>query len=157
MKSCRFRHGPGQKTTFAVQTQPDSKGRFCTYPQGANRRWKTPFARATKNRCEPMQSAAMMEQGTGIEPAFTAWEAVVLPIYEPCKCPYYNRPTPKKQPPFCGSIPTKNAPARCCVHIARFAEFIPQRHTKSAPGGRPQTGKCSHNGETVENLQSALV
>ena len=21
---------------------------------------------------------------TGIEPAFTAWEAVVLPIYEPC-------------------------------------------------------------------------
>ena len=25
-----------------------------------------------------------MEQGTGIEPAFTAWEAVVLPIYEPC-------------------------------------------------------------------------
>ena len=26
-----------------------------------------------------------MEQGTGIEPAFTAWEAVVLPIYEPCK------------------------------------------------------------------------
>ena len=25
-----------------------------------------------------------MEQGTGVEPAFTAWEAVVLPIYEPC-------------------------------------------------------------------------
>ena len=27
----------------------------------------------------------MLEQGTGIEPAFTAWEAVVLPIYEPCE------------------------------------------------------------------------
>ena len=26
-----------------------------------------------------------MEQGTGVEPAFTAWEAVVLPIYEPCR------------------------------------------------------------------------
>ena len=25
-----------------------------------------------------------LEQGTGIEPAFTAWEAVVLPIYESC-------------------------------------------------------------------------
>ena len=25
-----------------------------------------------------------LEQGTGVEPAFTAWEAVVLPIYEPC-------------------------------------------------------------------------
>ena len=25
-----------------------------------------------------------VEQGTGVEPAFTAWEAVVLPIYEPC-------------------------------------------------------------------------
>ena len=28
----------------------------------------------------------VLEQGTGIEPAFTAWEAVVLPIYEPCSC-----------------------------------------------------------------------
>ena len=26
----------------------------------------------------------ILEQGTGVEPAFTAWEAVVLPIYEPC-------------------------------------------------------------------------
>ena len=25
-----------------------------------------------------------MEQDTGVEPAFTAWEAVVLPIYESC-------------------------------------------------------------------------
>ena len=32
-----------------------------------------------------------MEQGTGIEPAFTAWEAVVLPIYEPCVGLYYSR------------------------------------------------------------------
>ena len=29
---------------------------------------------------------SFLEQGTGVEPAFTAWEAVVLPIYEPCKC-----------------------------------------------------------------------
>ena len=28
-----------------------------------------------------------LEQGTGVEPAFTAWEAVVLPIYEPCMAP----------------------------------------------------------------------
>ena len=27
-----------------------------------------------------------MEQDTGVEPAFTAWEAVVLPIYESCAC-----------------------------------------------------------------------
>ena len=26
-----------------------------------------------------------MEQGTGIEPALTAWEAAVIPIYQPCK------------------------------------------------------------------------
>ena len=26
-----------------------------------------------------------LEQDTGIEPAFTAWEAVVLPIYESCR------------------------------------------------------------------------
>ena len=29
---------------------------------------------------------SFLEQGTGVEPAFTAWEAVVLPIYEPCGC-----------------------------------------------------------------------
>lgn len=28
---------------------------------------------------------ADMEQDTGVEPAFTAWEAVVLPMYESCK------------------------------------------------------------------------
>ena len=31
-----------------------------------------------------MAPLLFLEQGTGIEPAFTAWEAVVLPIYEPC-------------------------------------------------------------------------
>ena len=41
-----------------------------------------------------------MEQGTGVEPAFTAWEAVVLPIYEPCMCGYYSRANRKKQPLF---------------------------------------------------------
>ena len=41
-----------------------------------------------------------MEQGTGIEPAFTAWEAVVLPIYEPCKCGYYNKADREIQPLF---------------------------------------------------------
>ena len=35
-------------------------------------------------RCFILQRALFLEQGTGVEPAFTAWEAVVLPIYEPC-------------------------------------------------------------------------
>ena len=34
---------------------------------------------------------SFLEQGTGVEPAFTAWEAVVLPIYEPCVCRYYSK------------------------------------------------------------------
>ena len=43
-----------------------------------------------------------LEQGTGIEPAFTAWEAVVLPIYEPCikLYRYYSRAKTKKQHNF---------------------------------------------------------
>ena len=32
----------------------------------------------------PQGWSLYLEQGTGVEPAFTAWEAVVLPIYEPC-------------------------------------------------------------------------
>ena len=34
--------------------------------------------------CQVDKRVFYMEQGTGVEPAFTAWEAVVLPIYEPC-------------------------------------------------------------------------
>ena len=39
--------------------------------------------------CEIIQATRMgglyyLEQDTGVEPAFTAWEAVVLPIYESC-------------------------------------------------------------------------
>ena len=42
------------------------------------------FRQSIKNRCELCTVRSDVEQGTGIEPAFTAWEAVVLPIYEPC-------------------------------------------------------------------------
>ena len=34
--------------------------------------------------------AFFMEQGTGVEPALTAWEAAVIPIYQPC-APLVNR------------------------------------------------------------------
>ena len=33
----------------------------------------------------PVGWSFFLEQDTGVEPAFTAWEAVVLPIYESCK------------------------------------------------------------------------
>ncbi len=33
-----------------------------------------------------ISSRILLEQDTGVEPAFTAWEAVVLPIYESCVC-----------------------------------------------------------------------
>ena len=33
-----------------------------------------------------ISSRILLEQDTGVEPAFTAWEAVVLPIYESCDC-----------------------------------------------------------------------
>ena len=36
-----------------------------------------------KNR-HPVGVPVLLEQDTGVEPAFTAWEAVVLPIYESC-------------------------------------------------------------------------
>ena len=47
----------------------------------------------------------VLEQDTGVEPAFTAWEAVVLPIYESCGCFwYYSRPDLKFQPIFVEKI-----------------------------------------------------
>ena len=48
----------------------------------------------------PRGVSFFMEQGTGIEPAFTAWEAVVLPIYEPCEQKHYTRPECKFQSLF---------------------------------------------------------
>ena len=41
-------------------------------------------SRPHKEKGHPDGCPFSLEQGTGIEPAFTAWEAVVLPIYEPC-------------------------------------------------------------------------
>ena len=45
-----------------------------------------------------------LEQDTGVEPAFTAWEAVVLPIYESCMWLYYSKGRGKKQPFFVESF-----------------------------------------------------
>ena len=42
------------------------------------------YVDAWKQQAAYKDLAAIVEQGTGVEPAFTAWEAVVLPIYEPC-------------------------------------------------------------------------
>ena len=41
--------------------------------------------RITNKENHPDGVVFLLEQGTGVEPAFTAWEAVVLPIYEPCR------------------------------------------------------------------------
>ena len=56
-----------------------------------------------------------MEQGTGVEPASAAWEAAVLPMYEPCRFSlfdvsggYYSRPLCKMQQKF---LPGMNVPA----------------------------------------------
>ena len=40
--------------------------------------------RHTKSKKHPCGVLFALEQDTGVEPAFTAWEAVVLPIYESC-------------------------------------------------------------------------
>ena len=38
----------------------------------------------SENKKHPCGVLFVLEQDTGVEPAFTAWEAVVLPIYESC-------------------------------------------------------------------------
>ena len=37
-----------------------------------------------KKKCHPRGWHFFLEQGTGVEPASAAWEAAVLPMYEPC-------------------------------------------------------------------------
>lgn len=59
---------------------------------------------AIKQHALPIKAgrAAILEQDTGVEPAFTAWEAVVLPMYESCVQVHYSRAAGKKQPFFVG-------------------------------------------------------
>ena len=44
----------------------------------------TPSSARAKQKHHPVGWCFRLEQDTGVEPAFTAWEAVVLPIYESC-------------------------------------------------------------------------
>ena len=67
-----------------MELPPSSRG------QGTVHR-TVPFSwvRLPHVHCEIIQATRMgglyyLEQDTGVEPAFTAWEAVVLPIYESC-------------------------------------------------------------------------
>lgn len=39
---------------------------------------------AAPKRKTPVGVSFFLEQGTGVEPALTAWEAAVIPIYQPC-------------------------------------------------------------------------
>ncbi len=61
----------------SVQPSPAARNR-------AAFRWVR-FPSCYKNKEVPNGTSLFLEQGTGVEPAFTAWEAVVLPIYEPCR------------------------------------------------------------------------
>ena len=61
------------------------------YPFGALARYL--LRRASPRRLYPapktkpaLRRALSLEQGTGVEPALTAWEAAVIPIYQPCIC-----------------------------------------------------------------------
>ena len=56
------------------------------------------FPPAPNKNSTPPGCCSYLEQGTGIEPAFTAWEAVVLPIYEPCVPQHCTTAGRKKQP-----------------------------------------------------------
>ena len=61
---------------------PPSSRRQATPHRGVAFRWvRLPLF---QNKKHPIGVLFILEQDTGVEPAFTAWEAVVLPIYESC-------------------------------------------------------------------------
>ena len=58
-----------------------------------------------------------MEQGTGVEPASAAWEAAVLPMYEPCVFSIISPDRQKCKPIFSHAFDQK---------FARFALHFPK-------------------------------
>ena len=73
-----------------------------------------------------MAPLSFLEQGTGIEPAFTAWEAVVLPIYEPCEWLHYSKAVFKKQGHFV---------AQACLDFPQRIKYNLLKHSNLE--GRP--------------------
>ena len=55
-----------------------------------------------------------MEQGTGVEPASAAWEAAVLPMYEPCITLIIAPRAQKSKRGFCQLL---SAQIRHCISI----------------------------------------
>ncbi len=60
----------------------------------------------------------LLEQDTGVEPAFTAWEAVVLPIYESCGCEGIITKLPGKFNTFLSKV------GRCAENVHFFLWFF---------------------------------
>ena len=70
-----------------------------------------------------------VEQGTGVEPALTAWEAAVIPIYQPCifyglrRLPsgcasYSNTNRTKMQEVFSVYLPPRRKPMPCVIRVS---------------------------------------
>ena len=89
-----------------------------------------------------------LEQGTGIEPAFTAWEAVVLPIYEPCMLGYYTKPFCKNQPFFVApgkrTCRWKTAAWRFIYPKLPDSIYKPERRRIHCQTGQPQPAGQLH-------------
>ena len=45
---------------------------------------KREFGQNKNRHLDIYPNDGLLEQGTGVEPALTAWEAAVIPIYQPC-------------------------------------------------------------------------
>ncbi len=64
---------------------------------------------SNKKRTSLARAKFFLEQGTGVEPALTAWEAAVIPIYQPCEgCHYHSMFNYKKQVDFVEVIGSYN-------------------------------------------------
>ena len=100
------------------------------------------------NNSTPMGCCYYLEQGTGIEPAFTAWEAVVLPIYEPCMLGYYTKPFCKNQPFFVApgkrTCRWKTAAWRFIYPKLPDSIYKPERRRMRCQTGQPQPAGQLH-------------
>ena len=79
--------GYGNRFTFSPLAKMMVATSFCTGGRNCPPDSSTSIGsiHSLSKKQHPIGVLSFLEQGTGIEPAFTAWEAVVLPIYEPCK------------------------------------------------------------------------
>ena len=85
-KSILMSHGFPARSRASIRSAAKNRYRRNLLPPLNNlNQAETRSAASRSKKVHDFRRGLFLEQGTGVEPALTAWEAAVIPIYQPCE------------------------------------------------------------------------